>query len=192
MKNIDNSNIRKALLKALQEGMKYEDMTPRMQKEYDKIAPIANALIMGVLEQIKGEHVTKQSIDLLGKMANDGSLNDLTDEENQLKQILIESLSTNMKDKLEVAEDKKRLLSNIKMKAKSLGNKDDIEYQEVFIEGIYLIKLLGNWMSFMPSQYDDLIFIIKHADSVEVAEYVDENRPDLSVELSFDFTSYLK
>lgn len=192
MNIIDNSNIRKALIKALKEGMKYEDMTPRMQEEYDKIAPIANALIMEVLEQIKGEHVANQSISLLEKMANDDSLKDLTNKENQLKQILIESLSTNMKDKLEVAEDKKRLLSNIKMKAKSLGNKDDIEYQEVFIEGIYLIKLLGNWMSFMPSQYDDLIFIIKHADSVEVAEYVDENRPDLSVELSFDFTSYLK
>lgn len=94
-----NKNIRKALLKAVQEGMQYEDMTPSMQKEYDKVSLLADFMIAPIVEyQRQAEYVHKMC-DMLDKLGDDENHSQLTEEEELMRQQLVEFLNEEEKSR---------------------------------------------------------------------------------------------
>ena len=185
-----NKNIRKALLKAVQEGMQYEDMTPSMQKEYDKVSLLADFMIAPIVEyQRQAEYVHKMC-DMLDKLGDDENLSKLTEEEELMRQQLVEFLNKEEKKPAVFSQEKQKIVKAAKMRAKTLAEDLNGKYLERESFGSLTIEVYAVLFEIAGDAVHDFRFLVNNADEMEFYNRIEsQEEDDCYISAAFTFKS---
>lgn len=173
-----NKNIRKALLKAVQEGMQYEDMTPSMQKEYDKVSLLADFMIAPIVEcQLQAEYAHKMC-DMLDKLGDDENLSQLTEEEELMRQQLEEFLDEEEKKPAVFSQEKQKIVKAAKMRAKTLAEELNGKYLERESFESLTIEVYAVLFEIAGNVVHDFRFLVNNADEMEFYNRIESQEED--------------
>ena len=173
-----NKNIRKALLKAVQEGMQYEDMTPSMQKEYDKVSLLADLMIAPIVEYQRQAEYAHKMCDMLDKLGDDENLSKLTEEEELIRQQLVEFLNEEEKKPAVFSQEKQKIVKAAKMRAKTLAEELNGQYLERESFGSLTIEVYAVLFEIAGDVVHDFRFLVNNADEMEFYNRIESQEDD--------------
>ena len=185
-----NKNIRKALLKAVQEGMQYEDMTPSMQKEYDKVSLLADLMIAPIVEYQRQAEYAHKMCDMLDKLGDDENLSKLTEEEELIRQQLVEFLNEEEKKPAVFSQEKQKIVKAAKMRAKTLAEELNGKYLERESFGSLTIEVYAVLFEIAGNVVHDFRFLVNNADEMEFYNRIESQEDDdCYISAAFTFKS---